>query len=149
MRIALLRAFIRGRVKQSSPSDKCLFVYMDTEIWKPVVGYEWFYEVSNIGRVKSLQYRWWIWFIKWWYHKQWYKLVFLNVNKVQKWFWVHRLVAQAFIPNPENKLQVNHINWIKDDNRIENLEWVTPSENMKHAYSTGLIYPHNQYINKR
>ena len=54
---------------------------------------------------------------------------------------VHRIVAEVFIPNPDKKPFVNHINGIKDDNRVDNLEWVTGSENMQHAYSTGLQIP--------
>jgi len=72
-----------------------------------------------------------------------YQSVVLCKNGVMKNYRVHRLVAEAFIPNPDNKPHVNHINGDKTDNRVENLEWVTQSENMQHAYSSGLRNPMN------
>jgi hypothetical protein len=71
-----------------------------------------------------------------------YQMVRLINNDGAKPFKVHRLLALQFIPNTENKKFVNHKNGIKNDNRIENLEWVTHSENIKHAYLNNLIKKH-------
>jgi hypothetical protein len=62
-------------------------------------------------------------------------------NNDRKYFLIHRLVAQTFIPNPENKPEVNHKDGNKHNCYYKNLEWVTPSENKQHAFDTGLKYP--------
>lgn len=121
---------------------------MKEEIWKPVKGYEGLYEVSNLGRVRSLD-----------RHtdrldsvgnprqlfvkgkiikpakmKKGYLRLSLSLgHRKRTSLQVHRLVAEAFIPNPNNFPQVNHINENKQDNRASNLEWVTNKENSDHG----------------
>jgi DNA-binding XRE family transcriptional regulator len=118
------------------------------EIWKQVKGFESLYEVSNQGRVKSLQrfvngkngankpLKETIIQLK---TDKGYLRVNLWKNQKSKRFAVHRLVAEAFIDKIEGKDYVNHKNGIKTDNRIENLEWVTLSENIIHAYHNNLL----------
>ncbi len=116
------------------------------EVWKDIIGFEGVYQVSNLGRVKGLPYRKKGFIerdlperIKNTYtnHKG-YLEVSLSNNGHTKRCFVHRLVMKAFIENTENKPQVNHINGIKTDNRLENLEWITNLENQRHSYKTGL-----------
>jgi len=113
----------------------------EKEIWRDILGYEGFYKISNFGRVLSLiphngtSNR----KLKNLLNKTGYYQVGLHINgSKKKMFLVHRLIANAFIPNPENKPCVNHINGKKTDNRIENLEWCTHSENTTHAFETKL-----------
>ena len=114
--------------------------FLIMENWKEVKGFE-DYQVSNLGNVKSLK-RGKIILIKKETCVKGYYRVALFKDGVRKYFSLSRLVAEVFIPNLENKPQVNHINGIKTDNRLENLEWNTQSENMKHAYKNGLNFAH-------
>lgn len=102
-------------------------------MWKEITEYGGDYLVSNYGRVKSLKSNKELILKLVTHHKGYYKAQLLKNNK-KKAFFVHRLVAQAFIPNPENKLQVNHKDGDKKNNHVENLEWTTQSENLKHSY---------------
>lgn len=114
------------------------------EIWKDIQGFENKYQVSNIGRVKSLSYfnnlgkfKKSIILKKRLTDRGYNTAVIYNDGK-QKTFKVHRLVAIEFIPNPQNKPFVNHIDGNKENNIVSNLEWCTHSENIKHAFKIGL-----------
>jgi hypothetical protein len=114
----------------------------EKEIWKDINGYE-NYEVSNLGNIRSKQ-----------THKlisktyrTGYTRVSITSNKKRNTISVHKLVAETFIPNNDiSKTQINHINGIKDDNRVCNLEWISQSENIKHAQNTGLMKSPNKPV---
>lgn len=114
------------------------------EIWKDIKGYEGLYEVSNLGRIKSLKRNKII--TPKLIHS--YFSVILYNKKNYRNFRIHRLVAQAFIPNPNNYPQVNHIDGNKLNNNLENLEWCTQSHNMKEAYRIGLEKPKKIKVNQ-
>lgn len=103
------------------------------EIWKDVVGYEGLYQVSNLGQVKSLRKNI---ILKQNLNQNGYPRVVLN-NRGRKVCNVHRLVAIAFIPNPNEKPEVNHIDNNPQNSRVDNLEWVTHKENMEWCAKQG------------
>lgn len=117
---------------------------MTKEIWKDVVGYEGKYKVSNLGNVMSYNF---------YRNKKPRLLKLLNhncgyytVNLSRKSFLVHRLVAEAFIPNPNNYPQIDHINTIRNDNRVENLRWCTKTDNMNNSLTK--VHLHNAVMKR-
>ena len=118
---------------------------MVKEIWRPVVGYESLYEVSSFGRVRSLDriiiypngrkhfYKGQI--MKSHKDKYGYLVILLSKNGIDKNYFIHRLVAETFIPNPDNLPQVNHKSEVKTENFVWNLEWISNMDNV--IYSQG------------
>ena len=98
---------------------------MEEEIWKEIKDYEGLYQISNTGKIMNKKGK----ILKLSIDIYGYVKIQLCKNGKHKWFQVHRLVAQAFISNPNNYPCVNHKNEIKDDNRVENLEWCTVKYN--------------------
>ena len=123
---------------------------MNKEIWKDIKGYEGLYQVSNLGRVKALD-RYKInnggkHLVKEHIMKpnthgtcDYHRVGLIDNNGTRKYHTIHKLVATAFIENNNNHKEINHKDGNKQNNSVENLEWVTPSENILHAYRTGLI----------
>ena len=125
------------------------------EIWKDIKGYENIYEINNYGYVKSLkrmvnnrnnyvEER----IMSLEKTKHGYLRVILSKENTQKKCLVHRLVAKAFIPNLENKPEVNHKDGNKKNNYVENLEWSTCSENIIHSYNNNLRKPSKPHTKK-
>jgi hypothetical protein len=121
---------------------------MTTEIYKDVLGYEGIYQVSNLGNVKRINKKN-LNYLKPLNNGTGYFQVALCVNSKRKVYLVHRLVAETFIDNPNNFDVINHINGIKSDNTINNLEWCTHSHNINHAVKTGLRIIPKGDLNKK
>ena len=118
------------------------------EVWYPIYGYEGYYEISINGKVRSLERiiklkkgtrKLPAKIIKPRINNCGYKEVRLSKYGIINTRFVHVLLGEVFIPNPYKKPEINHLNGLKTDNRIDNLEWCTHAENMQHAYANKLI----------
>lgn len=115
------------------------------EIWKPVKGFEGKYEVSSQGKIRSFKKIKNDFIILKNIERKGYYRVYIG----RKFYSVHRIVAETFIPNLNKKPYINHKNGIKTDNRVENLEWCTRSENAYHAYDMGLMKQGKDHIQSK
>lgn len=111
----------------------------EVEIWKDIKGYEGKYQISNLGRLKNIKSN--RLYISKTYGNKIYVNISLTSNGVTKTFLWHRVVAIAFIPNPQNKPCINHIDNNPANNGVENLEWVTHKENTAHAVKQNRMKP--------
>lgn len=118
------------------------------EIWKDIKNYEGLYKISNLGNVKSLKTNKNLYYSK----SRNYLRVSLNKNGIRKGYFIHRLVAQAFIPNPNNYPCVNHKDCNGNNNKVNNLEWCTykqnnsyKNHNLKRNISSAIYYLKNDY----
>lgn len=118
-----------------------LFIGMRTETWKLICGYEP-YEISSTGRVRNKKGR----ILSPFRHHKYLAIHLRRDKQVTKKLFLHRLVAEAFIPNDNSGVQVNHKNHVRNDNRVENLEWVSADENMTKMFmqknTIGLLIKH-------
>lgn len=119
---------------------------MEIEEWKDIEGYEGIYQVSNYGRVKSLPRKLWNGYyffvskekiLKTWLSSGYPTVCLHSEDKTIKYIRVHRLVAKAFIPNPNNYRVVNHLDGGRTNNHVNNLEWCTHKHNTQCAIKTG------------
>lgn len=112
----------------------------DKEIWKDIKGYERLYQISNYGNIKSLNYKRTgkEQILKQNINGRGYCYVNISINNKYKNILIHRAVAKTFIPTNNEKLDINHKDGNKQNNRVENLEWCSRSQNIQHAYNNGL-----------
>ncbi len=124
------------------------------EIWKDCKRFEDYYECSNLGKIRrkkgvtiyknGVEARFSQTILKHSLNKKGYHKVYLSVKSKKYSRYVHRLVAETFILNPENKKTVNHKDCNKDNNNVSNLEWMTNKENMQHAFKNGVFKERNK-----